>query len=47
MSKKYKLLQEEVFYANKMLYSSGLVNFSFGNVSVVDRGLGVFAIKPS
>ena len=33
--------------ANKKLHSTGLVKFSFGNVSVVDRSLQVMAIKPS
>ena len=47
MSKKYKQLQEEAFWANKLLHSTGLVMFSFGNVSVLDRPSGIFAIKPS
>jgi len=33
--------------ANKKLHSTGLVKFSFGNVSVVDRSLQAMAIKPS
>ncbi len=33
--------------ANRSLPHHGLVTFSFGNVSVLDRERGVFAIKPS
>jgi L-ribulose-5-phosphate 4-epimerase len=44
---KYKSLQEEAFEANMQLPKLGLVLFTFGNVSAADRGLGVFAIKPS
>ena len=47
MSQKLSNLQREAFLANKALFASGLVNFSFGNASVVDRSQGVFAIKPS
>jgi len=46
-TKKYKELQKEAYMANKKLHSTGLVKFSFGNVSVADRSLGVMAIKPS
>ncbi len=44
---KYKHIREEANKANKRLPELGLVLFTFGNVSVADRGLGVFAIKPS
>lgn len=44
---KYKAIKEEAYQANMQLPKLGLVIFTFGNVSVVDRDLGVFAIKPS
>jgi len=44
---KYAALREECCEANRMLPSSGLVDLTFGNVSVCDRSAGVFAIKPS
>jgi L-ribulose-5-phosphate 4-epimerase len=44
---KYQHIQEEAFNANMLLPKLGLVIFTFGNVSAADRGLGVFAIKPS
>ncbi|CAG0905883.1 unnamed protein product, partial [Darwinula stevensoni] len=37
----------EAFLANRQLPELGLVLFTFGNVSVVDRAKEVFAIKPS
>jgi L-ribulose-5-phosphate 4-epimerase len=43
----YKTLKEECFEANLQLPRLGLVLFTFGNVSAVDRARGVFAIKPS
>ena len=43
----YKSLKEECFEANMQLPKLGLVLFTFGNVSAVDREKGVFAIKPS
>ncbi|NBA88620.1 L-ribulose-5-phosphate 4-epimerase AraD [Emticicia sp. CRIBPO] len=43
----YKSLKEECFEANMMLPKLGLVLFTFGNVSTVDREKSVFAIKPS
>lgn len=43
----YKTLKEECFEANMQLPKLGLVLFTFGNVSAVDREKGVFAIKPS
>jgi len=45
--KKYLAIQEEAYQANMQLPELGLVLFTFGNVSVADRSLGVFAIKPS
>ncbi|SNR31334.1 L-ribulose 5-phosphate 4-epimerase [Maribacter sedimenticola] len=47
MSSKYKALKEECFEANIELNDLGLVIYTFGNVSAVDRNNGVFAIKPS
>ncbi|MGL1886459.1 MAG: L-ribulose-5-phosphate 4-epimerase [Reichenbachiella sp.] len=43
----YKSLKEEAFEANMKLPELGLVLFTFGNASAVDRDKGVFAIKPS
>ena len=45
--KRYSDIREECHAANKSLPSSGLVDLTFGNVSVCDRQAGVFAIKPS
>jgi L-ribulose-5-phosphate 4-epimerase len=44
---KFKNLKQEAFEANMQLPELGLVLFTFGNVSVVDRANAVFAIKPS
>jgi L-ribulose-5-phosphate 4-epimerase len=44
---KYQHIQEAAFAANMQLPVHGLVIFTFGNVSAVDRTLAVFAIKPS
>jgi L-ribulose-5-phosphate 4-epimerase len=44
---KYSHIQEEAYEANMRLPKLGLVLFTFGNVSAVDRSHGVFAIKPS
>jgi L-ribulose-5-phosphate 4-epimerase len=44
---KYIKIQEEAYQANMQLPELGLVLFTFGNVSVADRALKVFAIKPS
>jgi L-ribulose-5-phosphate 4-epimerase len=44
---RYQHIQEAAYHANMQLPALGLVLFTFGNVSVVDRNLGVFAIKPS
>ncbi|QLG45085.1 L-ribulose-5-phosphate 4-epimerase AraD [Costertonia aggregata] len=43
----YKSLRMEAYEANMKLPQLGLVLFTFGNASAVDRGKGVFAIKPS
>ncbi len=43
----YKDLKQEAYEANMQLPALGLVLFTFGNVSVVDRAKSVFAIKPS
>ena len=47
MSTNYKSLKEECYEANMQLNALGLVVYTFGNVSAVDRTNGVFAIKPS
>ena len=43
----YRELKEQVFQANVELVRRGLVIYTFGNVSQVDRDRGVAAIKPS
>jgi L-ribulose-5-phosphate 4-epimerase len=43
----YDHLKSECCEANLLLPECGLVDLTFGNVSVCDRDLGVFAIKPS
>lgn len=43
----YTDIKEEAYHANMQLPKLGLVIFTFGNVSAVDRAAGVFAIKPS
>lgn len=43
----YRELQEECYEANVRLPDFGLVDLTFGNVSVLDRARGVFGIKPS
>lgn len=44
---KYSEIRHLALEANLQLPELGLVLFTFGNVSVCDRSLGVFAIKPS
>ena len=44
---KYAQIRQSAYDANMQLPELGLVIFTFGNVSVADRKLGVFAIKPS
>lgn len=40
-------LKKEVYEANMQLPKHGLVTFTWGNVSGIDREQGLFAIKPS
>ncbi len=47
MSSQYKDLKKECYDANMQLNALGLVIYTFGNVSAVDRKKAVFAIKPS
>ena len=44
---KYEYIKAQAYDANLQLPKLGLVVFTFGNVSAVDREQGVFAIKPS
>ena len=44
---RYNDIRQEAYEANMQLPKLGLVLFTFGNVSAVDRKEGVFAIKPS
>ena len=43
----YQAIQDECYEANLQLPKFGLVDLTFGNVSVIDRESGVFGIKPS
>lgn len=43
----YKSIREECCEANLALPKTGLVDLTFGNVSVLDAAAAVFAIKPS
>src|SRR4051812_14024337 len=43
----YQRIRQEAYDANMQLPALGLVLFTFGNVSVADHSLQVFAIKPS
>lgn len=47
LNPQYAAIREQAFLANMQLPALGLVLYTFGNVSALDRGLGVFAIKPS
>ena len=40
-------LKEQVYEANMLLPKYGLVTFTWGNVSAIDRESGLFVIKPS
>ena len=40
-------LKELVYKANMELPRHGLVTFTWGNVSAIDRETGLFVIKPS
>ncbi|HNB42208.1 MAG TPA: class II aldolase/adducin family protein, partial [Anaerolineales bacterium] len=42
-----KKLKEQVFQANLLLPKHGLVTFTWGNVSGIDREKGLVVIKPS
>src|ERR1700712_2451033 len=44
---RYQTLKEEACAANLQLPVLGLVEFTFGNVSVADHRAALFAIKPS
>lgn len=44
---KYDAIRSSAYEANMQLPKLGLVLFTFGNASAVDRDLSVFAIKPS
>ncbi len=44
---KFSEIREECCEANRVLGASGLVDLTFGNVSVLDQAAGFFAIKPS
>jgi len=43
----FQKIKQQAYDANMMLPKLGLVLFTFGNASAVDRERGVFAIKPS
>ncbi|GAB6089282.1 L-ribulose-5-phosphate 4-epimerase AraD [Spirochaeta dissipatitropha] len=43
----YTAIKEEAYEANMGIPAHQLAIFTFGNVSVIDRGLGAVAIKPS
>jgi L-ribulose-5-phosphate 4-epimerase len=43
----FKELKREAYEANMLLPRHGLINLNFGNASALDRGRGIFAIKPS
>ncbi|MBV9659347.1 MAG: L-ribulose-5-phosphate 4-epimerase [Verrucomicrobia bacterium] len=43
----YRDIKEECYEANLLLPKFALIDLTFGNVSVADPALGVFAIKPS
>lgn len=47
MTTQFEHIRQEAYEANMQLPKLGLVIFTFGNVSVADRSLSVFAIKPS
>ncbi|MBL4575874.1 MAG: L-ribulose-5-phosphate 4-epimerase AraD [Opitutaceae bacterium] len=47
MSDDFLALREECLAANKQLAEFGIVDLTFGNVSVLDRSSGAMAIKPS
>jgi L-ribulose-5-phosphate 4-epimerase len=46
-NEKYLKLKNTVYEANMDLVSKGLIIYTFGNVSQIDRKTGIVAIKPS
>ncbi|MDB7993085.1 class II aldolase/adducin family protein, partial [Faecalicoccus pleomorphus] len=40
-------MKQEVLEANLLLPKYGLITFTWGNVSAIDRERGIVAIKPS
>lgn len=44
---RFQTIRQECLEANQQLPRSGLVDLTFGNVSIADREAGAFAIKPS
>ena len=40
-------MKQEVLEANLLLPQYGLITFTWGNVSAIDRKTGIVAIKPS
>jgi L-ribulose-5-phosphate 4-epimerase len=47
MNSPYQGIKDECYEANMEIPARNLAIYTFGNVSVVDRAAGVFAIKPS
>jgi L-ribulose-5-phosphate 4-epimerase len=47
MASSYQELKEQAWAANQEIPRRGLAIYTFGNVSALDAGRGVFAIKPS
>lgn len=47
MINQLQLMKERVYQANKRLPEEGLVKLTWGNVSEIDRDLGIIVIKPS
>lgn len=47
MNERIKKLKERVYRANILLKKSNLITLTWGNVSEMDRELGLIAIKPS
>lgn len=43
----YQGIRNDCWEANRLLPTSGLVDLTFGNVSILDPVAGIFAIKPS
>ena len=40
-------LKQQVYEANMLLPKYGLVTFTWGNVSGIDKDMGLFVIKPN